>query len=182
MEFPVATAAVEKSFYVDDGLNWCWRSNWPPTWTSEGFSRGGFNLRKWSCSNPTVLDTIPDDLKEKHSVCTLPEDANYTNTLGVEWNTVMDHFRLKISSSNVTNDSWYQMWPRHLMSWGGSLRTQSKWRSCFRICGSWRWTGMMKSKSLCVNLGWDGDQNLVYLVSFGFEAWQQCVGMWHSHV
>jgi hypothetical protein len=23
MEFPVATAAVEKSFYVDDGLNWC---------------------------------------------------------------------------------------------------------------------------------------------------------------
>ena len=63
----------------------------------ELFARGGFTLRKWNCSNPAVLELIPEELKDTQSLCTLPDEGGYTKTLGVEWNTVMDHFRLKVA-------------------------------------------------------------------------------------
>lgn len=31
-------------------------------------------------------------------MCTLPDATQYTKTLGIEWNTVMDHFRLNIAA------------------------------------------------------------------------------------
>ena len=63
----------------------------------ELFARGDFTLRKWNCSNPAVLELIPEELKDTQSLCTLPDEGGYTKTLGVEWNTVMDHFRLKVA-------------------------------------------------------------------------------------
>ena len=45
-----------------------------------------------------MLELIPEELKDIQSFCTLPDDGGYTKTLGVEWNTVMDHFRLKIAA------------------------------------------------------------------------------------
>ena len=87
------------------------------------FSRG-FNLRKWSCSNPAVLETIPDELKEKQSVCALREDANY---IGVEWNTVMDHFRLKIAEPSPTNNVTIRLLVAKTFDvLGGSLHAQSR--------------------------------------------------------
>ena len=100
LEFPAAAKAVNESFYVDDGL--------VGTDSIEGaislqrqlqelFARGGFTLRKWNCSSPAVLELIPEELKGTQSLCTLSDDDGYTKTLGVEWNTVMDHFRLKVA-------------------------------------------------------------------------------------
>ena len=70
------------------------------------FDRGGFTLRKWNSSNPNALQHVPADLKESHSLCALPESSEYTKTLGIEWNTVMDHSRLTIAKlpplDNVT--------------------------------------------------------------------------------
>ena len=100
LEFPAAAKAVDESFYVDDGLIGAdsveqaidlWHQ------LQEMFERGGFTLRKWNCNNPAVLEVIPDELKGTESLCTLPGDGGYTKTLGVEWNTVMDHFRLKVA-------------------------------------------------------------------------------------
>ena len=39
---------------------------------------------KWNCSNPAVLELIPDELKDTQSLCTLPDDGGYTKTLGME--------------------------------------------------------------------------------------------------
>ena len=43
---------------------------------------------------------------ESHSLCALPESSEYMKTLGIEWNTVMDHFHLAIAKlpplDNVT--------------------------------------------------------------------------------
>ena len=87
LEFPAAAKAVNESFHVDDGL--------VGADSIEGaislqrqlqvlFDHGGFTLRKWNCSSPTVLELIPEELKSTQSLCTLPDDGRYTKTLGVE--------------------------------------------------------------------------------------------------
>ena len=57
LESPAAATAVDKSFYVDDRLA---GADSPEEaidlrqQLQELFTRGGFNLRKWSCSSPVV--------------------------------------------------------------------------------------------------------------------------------
>ena len=55
-------------------------------------------MRKWNYSNPDVLEQIPEELRESQVLWVLPDDGGYTKTLGVEWNTVMDHFCLEIAT------------------------------------------------------------------------------------
>ena len=105
LEFPVAATAVDKSSYVDDRLtgadsleeaiDLCQQ-------LQELFTRGGFNLCKWSLQQSRKI--ISEELKEKQYACTLPDDSDYTKTLGVEWNTVMDHFRLRIIQSLMSQN------------------------------------------------------------------------------
>ena len=100
LEFPTAAKAVNESFYVDDGLVGADSIEGAISLQhqlQELFDHGGFTLRKWNCSSPAVLELIPEELKGTQSLCTLPDDGGYTKTLGVEWNTVMDHFRLKVA-------------------------------------------------------------------------------------
>ena len=100
LEFSAAAKAVNESFYVDDGLVGAHSSEgaiFLQHQLQELFARGGFSLRKWNCSNPAVLELIPEELKDTQSLCTLPDEGGYTKTLGVEWNTVMDHFCLKVT-------------------------------------------------------------------------------------
>ena len=100
LEFPAAAKAVDESFYVDDGLTGVDSVDEAVALQrqlQELFARGGFVLRKWNSSNPAVLEHISDDLKDAQALQTLPDDGTYTKTLGVEWNTVMDHFRLKVA-------------------------------------------------------------------------------------
>ena len=100
LEFPSAAKAVDQSFYVDDGLKGIDSVEEAVELQKEFqmmFERGGFTLRKWNSSNPAALQHVPDDLKELQSLCTLPEATEYTKTLGIEWNTVMDHFWLTVA-------------------------------------------------------------------------------------
>ena len=48
----------------------------------ELFALRGFLLRKWNSSNPAILKHIPDELKDTHSLCALPDTGEYTKTLG----------------------------------------------------------------------------------------------------
>ena len=112
LEYPLALKTVCESFYVDDGLTGADTVEGAISLQQqlqESFSRGGFLLRKWNSSNPAVLEHLPDELKDAQSLCSLPDSKEYTKTLGIEWNTVMDHFRLTIaklpsisSNSDVT--------------------------------------------------------------------------------
>ena len=109
MEYPLAAKVVEKSFYVDDGLTGA--DSVPEAIEVQKqlqnlFSRGGFLLRKWNASDPTVLQHLPPDLKESQTMQLMPDPDQYTKTLGVEWNATHDHFRLTIadlpSTANLT--------------------------------------------------------------------------------
>ena len=108
-EFPAAAKAVHQSFYVDDGVTGADSVEEAVELQKELqtiFDRGGFTLGKWNSSNPATLQHVPADLKESHSLCALPESTEYTKMLGIEWNTVVDNFRLTIAKlpplDNVT--------------------------------------------------------------------------------
>jgi len=41
---------------------------------------GGFLLRKWSCSDPSVLESIPNDLRDPQATIILSDSDQYTKT------------------------------------------------------------------------------------------------------
>ena len=61
------------------------------------FSKAGF-LRKWNSSDPEVMEQIPHDLREVQEVQSMPTPDQYIKTLGIEWNSRSDHFRLTVAS------------------------------------------------------------------------------------
>ena len=99
-DHPYAAAVVSKSLYVDDCLT--------GADTVEGaarlqvdlqdlFSKGRFTLRKWNSSHPAALERVPPELKESHFTQTIPDPPEYVKTLGIEWNSKKDVFRLTVS-------------------------------------------------------------------------------------
>ena len=99
-EFPLAAKAVQDSFYVDDGLTGSDTVAKAITLRKELqelFAKGRFLLRKWSSNKQEVLDDIPPDLREQQVVNVLPSAEGYSKTLGLEWNSHLDAFRLTIS-------------------------------------------------------------------------------------
>lgn len=75
-EFPLATEAVLRSFYVDDGLTGASSiseavelQNQPQSL----FAKGGFLLRKWNSSCPSVIEQIPPELRDIENVLSIKE-------------------------------------------------------------------------------------------------------------
>ena len=100
LQYPLAAKAVELSFYVDDTLTGADSVEEAITLQQqlqELFERGGFTLRQWNSSNPAVLQHIPDEFRDTRVQCVLPDTSEYVKTLGIEWNTVLDHFRLTVA-------------------------------------------------------------------------------------
>ena len=105
--FPLASAAVESSFYVDDCLTGA--DSLPEAIQlrrelQDLSQRGAFLLRKWNSSDPAVLQDIPAELKDVNALHSMPSPNTYTKTLGIEWNTRLDHFRLTVSSPPKPDD------------------------------------------------------------------------------
>ncbi len=101
-QYPQAAAAVDQSFYVDDALTGADSVDDAIELQDQlhrMFTKGGFLLRKWNSSEPTVLQHIPPDLKDSKPCLSIPCHEQYTKTLGMEWNPGFDHFRLAISRS-----------------------------------------------------------------------------------
>ena len=101
LEYPQAADVVNKSFYVDDGLTGA--DSVQEAVKLQGqlqdlFSKGGFFLRKWNSSDPSVLRHLSPDLKECQSMQMMPTSDEYIKTLGIAWNASKDHFRLTISA------------------------------------------------------------------------------------
>jgi hypothetical protein len=98
--FPLAAKAVDESFYVDDCLTGAASISEAISLQQqlqELFIHGGFLLRKWNSSEPDVLRNIDLELRDSIEVLTISDSDNYTKTLGLEWNTSLDCFRLTIS-------------------------------------------------------------------------------------
>lgn len=103
-EYPNAAKQVERSFYVDDYLGGADSLQEAVKLHGEMhslFQKGGFLLRKWNSSNPSVLEGIPIDLRDSRARVVLPDSDSdpdqYTKTLGIEWNASNDHFRVSVT-------------------------------------------------------------------------------------
>ena len=103
LEYPQAVTAVEKSFYVDDGLTGAdsiEEAIQLQKQLQELFSRGGFTLRKWNSSEAMVLQHVEPELRDSQALQAIPDPDEYTKTLGILWNVHLDHFRLAVSESS----------------------------------------------------------------------------------
>ena len=69
----------------------------------ELFHMGGFVLRKWNSNEPEVLNHLPAELKESQSTQIITEDDQYTKTLGMEWNSVTNNFRITVKELDNCN-------------------------------------------------------------------------------
>ena len=97
---PRAAKQVETSFYVDDYLGGADSQEEAMKLQGEMhslFQRVSFTLCKWSCSDPSVLENIPTDLRDSQATVILSGSSQYTKTLGIEWNASTDHFRVKVT-------------------------------------------------------------------------------------
>ena len=99
-DYPRAAAVVSKSLYVDDcltGADTVDDAVTLQTELQELFDKGNFILRKWNSSHPAALEHVPSELKESHFTQAISDPPEYTKTLGVEWNSKKDVFRLTVS-------------------------------------------------------------------------------------
>lgn len=98
-KFPLAAKVVEENVYVDDCLTGADNIDEAIALHNqliELFNRGNFLLRKWNSSESSVIQAIDPILRDSHEVLRISASDEYTKTLGLEWNTTMDHFRLPI--------------------------------------------------------------------------------------
>ena len=100
MDYPLAVDAVNRAFYVDDGLTGADSTEEAielQRQLQDLFSHGGFLLRKWNSNDQVVLQHISPELRDSQSMYTIPESyIEYVKTLGIEWNANLDHFRLTV--------------------------------------------------------------------------------------
>ncbi len=98
-EFPTAAEIVMTDFYVDDLLS--------GTDTVESalqlrpqlnklLEKGRFLLRKWRSNSQKLLESIPDELKEKEPVMEFVSHDDCPKTLGLHWNTLKDDMYVSI--------------------------------------------------------------------------------------
>ena len=99
-KYPLAAATVDESLYVDDCLTGADTVDEAASLQTELqglFGEAKFVLRKWNSSDPAALDHVPPELKESHFSQVMPEPTGYAKTLGIEWNSKEDVFRLTIT-------------------------------------------------------------------------------------
>ena len=100
-KYPQAVNAVCTSFYVDDCLTGA--DNIESAITLQRqlqdlFTCGGFLLRKWNSSEPSVVDAIFPELREMKEVHSISDsEQGYTKTLGLEWDTKIDMFQITLA-------------------------------------------------------------------------------------
>lgn len=99
-KYPLAKKVVDESFYVDDGLTGADTVDEAVEIHNQLqslFSEDGFLLHKWNSSEPMVLQHIKPELRDSQSIHPMPNPQEYTKTLGIEWDTSLDHFCITIS-------------------------------------------------------------------------------------
>lgn len=160
-KYPLAAVVVDKSIYVDDcltGADTVEEAVSLQVQLQALFGEARFLLRKWSSSDQAALDHVPPDLRESHYSHSIPEPSEYTKTLGLEWNSKDDVFRLTISK------------PTDVKSWTKRLLT-SEVAKTFDVLG-WFSPSIIKAKILLQRLwelqvGWDD------------EVPQEVLSVWH---
>ncbi len=106
-DYPQAANVVKTSFYVDDcltGANSVQEASDLHKQLHNLFGKGCFLLRKWNSSSQEVLESISPEIGDNKPLQLLPNLEEYTKTLGIEWSSSKDHFRLTISDPPSTDN------------------------------------------------------------------------------
>lgn len=100
LEYPQAARVVERFFHVDDGLTGddsIEKAIQLKKQLQELLFWGGFLLQKWNSSEAAVLQHITPELRDSQSLHAIPDPDEYNKTLGIQWNSSLDHFRLTVA-------------------------------------------------------------------------------------
>ena len=93
-KYPLAADTIVRSFYVDDCLTGASTVDDPRILREklcQLLQEVGLTLRKWRSNSTLLLDSIPEDLKEKSPDVVISADPTvYGKTLGIHWNTQTD--------------------------------------------------------------------------------------------
>ena len=108
-EYLLAANVVHESFYVDDGLtgvDTIKDAQKLQQQLQDLFACGGFLLHKWNCSKPFVIEHLLPNLRDSLSSQDILDHDQFTKTVGMQWNSSTDHFRLTMaklpSGENIT--------------------------------------------------------------------------------
>lgn len=103
VEYPKAAAVVEKSFYVDDcltGSDSIQGAMELQRKLQELFKKG---LRKWNSNEHSALQHLDPELRDIQPTLSLSNPDEYMKTLGIEWNSTFDQFRLTVADHPLIN-------------------------------------------------------------------------------
>ncbi|XP_035207008.1 uncharacterized protein LOC118181886 [Stegodyphus dumicola] len=122
--YPLASKAVLQNFFVDDCLVGCSNTEECKNLVNQllqMLERGGFLLRKWSSNDLSVLENIPQELRNDSEAMKIQDDSSI-KVLGINWNPREDYFNFSVSIS--------EMWKLHL-SWDEpvSYEIANKWKT-----------------------------------------------------
>ncbi|KAL0803354.1 hypothetical protein ABMA28_017417 [Loxostege sticticalis] len=103
-KYPNAAKIVEQSFYMDDLVHGAYSIEQAKKQIEELnnlLKSGGFNLRKWSANNETVLENITKKENSDETVFNFKTE-NESKTLGLCWNSTNDTFTFKCNIKKLT--------------------------------------------------------------------------------
>ena len=104
-KYPLAAQVVDDGFYVDDCLTGADSVEEGIELSSQLralFAEADFLLRKWNSSSTSVLQAIPPELRDDQTSLTISDqEETYTKTLGIEWHSVLDYFRLSVANQST---------------------------------------------------------------------------------
>ncbi|XP_062704021.1 uncharacterized protein LOC134286428 [Aedes albopictus] len=94
--FPTASKVVEEDVYVDDvvsGADTIEQAEQLRSDLTEMLSSGGFPVHKWCASDPTILDSVPEEDRERFLEFENSDVNKVIKTLGLLWDPDEDIFR-----------------------------------------------------------------------------------------
>ncbi len=99
--YPQAAEVVQKNFYVDDcltGAESVTEATELRAQLNGLLGQGNMQLRKWRSSSRSVIDSVPEDLREQEVVQELPTPNELHKALGIHWDTCRDSLHISTSS------------------------------------------------------------------------------------
>ncbi|XP_026745484.1 uncharacterized protein LOC113506845 [Trichoplusia ni] len=151
INYPLAAAALQSSFYMDDLM-----SGHDDKIQIKELQRqlikvlqgAGMNLRKWSSNNPDIINDLPSN---QTSTPLEFRDVESRKTLGLKWNPLSDAFSFQNKIDHKTNDN-QKYTKRQLLSDISRIYDPLGWLSPLTIRAK-----MIFQQTWLSNLQWDDE-------------------------
>lgn len=103
LSHPVASKVIKKDFYVDDmltGVDTVEEGRQLVKEIIDLSDSANFTLRKWNSNRKSLLEIIPENLRDERTILKLDSSGSTIKTLGLAWEPDTDVFRFTFPSFN----------------------------------------------------------------------------------